>query len=165
MAYIVGSKVVHPCYGAGTIVKIQNKEVDAAVRSYYVISTISRPMQLMVAVDNADSAGLRKVGQETNLRQTLSVGAVRPADNEIPTDLRARQTEMREWLKSGAFDKVVEVVRRLFFLNARRPLGSVDRQMLDQGRELLAGELALSCDTKLNEAMHEIDGVLATMLS
>ena len=165
MAYHVGSKVVHPCYGAGTIVKIQEKEIDESIRQYYVISTISRPMQLIVAVDNAETAGLRQVGQERCLRQTLSIVGTKPPEAEIPTDLRVRQTEMKEWLKSGSFDRVVEVVRRLFFLNAKRPLGSVDKQLLDQGKELLAGELALSSDTKLNEAMREIDNVLANMLS
>ncbi|MHB9032055.1 MAG: CarD family transcriptional regulator [Anaerolineae bacterium] len=163
--YVVGAKVVHPCYGAGTITQIQVKDQEDQHRSYYVINTISRPMRLMVAVDNAESVGLRNVGQESFLRETLNVGSTPPPDNAISPDLRVRQTEMREWLKSGAFDKVVEVVRRLFFMNTRRPLGSVDRQMLDQGKELLAGELALSCDTKLHDAMHEIDGVLSGMLS
>lgn len=163
MQFGIGSKVVHPCYGAGTIVNIQEKEIDDEIRRYYVIRTISRPMQLMVAVENAESAGLRGVGQETSLRQTLSAGAVPPADGDISTDLRGRQNEMREQLKSGDFYQVVRVVRQLFFLNNRRPLGSVDRQLFDQGKELIAGELALSMDAQLNDAMHEVESVLATM--
>lgn len=163
MMYTVGSKVVHPCYGAGTIVKIQEKDIGTTMRRYYVIYTVGRPMQLMVAVDNAQSVGLRDVGPETSLRETLSAGSIAPSDGEISPDLRGRQMTMRERLKSGEFNQVVDVVRQLFFLNARRPLGSVDRQLFDQGKDLLAGELALSCDAEVTEAMHEIEGVLAHM--
>ncbi|NLV73639.1 MAG: hypothetical protein GXY52_02990 [Chloroflexi bacterium] len=163
--YPVGSKVVHPCYGAGTITKIQEKEVHEETRRYYVIYTINRPMELMVAVENAESTGLRTIGTQEELRQVLAEGATLPGEDEINTDLRARQNEMREWLKSGNFDQVVNVVRQLFFLNSRRPLGSVDRQLFDQGKELLAGELALSSDGNLASAMHEIEGVLAEMVA
>ena len=40
----VGAKVVHPCYGAGTIVRITEKNIGDAARAYYIISTVSRPM-------------------------------------------------------------------------------------------------------------------------
>ncbi|MHB1357390.1 MAG: CarD family transcriptional regulator [Anaerolineae bacterium] len=161
--YTVGAKVVHPCYGAGTIVKIQEKDIGTTIRRYYVIYTVGRPMQLMVAVENAQSVGLRDVGPEISLRETLNAGSVAPVDGEISADLRGRQMAMRERLKSGEFNQVVDVVRQLFFLNARRPLGSVDRQLFDQGKDLLAGELALSCDAEVTDAMHQIEGVLANM--
>jgi len=35
-------------------------------------------------------------------------------------------------------------VRLLFFMNNRRPLGTIDRQLFEQGKEMLASELALA---------------------
>lgn len=162
--YPVGSKVVHPCYGAGTVVHIQEKTIGPELHRYYVIDTVGRAMRLMVPVSNAGDAGLRHIGGEATLRQILDGCGIIPKAEEIDPDLRARQADMRERLKSGEFSVVVNVVRLLFFMNTRRPLGSVDRQLFDRGKELLAGELALASDVKMADAMREVEGTLARMV-
>lgn len=163
--YTVGSKVVHPCYGAGTIVRIQDKSIGDTTHAYYVINTVSRSMQLMVPVNGADEAGLRRVLNPEMLREALVACRDQPADGEINPDLRARQNDMREQLKSGNLAEVVDVVRQLYFLNSSRPLGTVDRQLFDQGKELLAGELSLTSGADLLSAMQEVEDNLALMLS
>ena len=162
--FSIGSKVVHPCYGAGTIVRVQEKSIGTDVHSYYVIRTISRSMQLMVPVNRADSFGLRMVGQEGELRDALLACRDTPSEEAIERDLRARQSDMRERLKSGDYDGVAEVVRTLFFMNSRRALGTVDRQLFEQGKEFLAGELALASNLDISGAMDEVQDHLAKML-
>lgn len=161
--YSVGSKVVHPYYGAGTVTHIQDKGSGDAIQIYYVIRTASRRMQLMVPVDRADGVQLRSVGDVAWLRTTLreSVLACPP---EASSDLRQRQEGMRANLKSGSFALIVGVARTLYVQNARRPLGTVDRQLFEQGKELLAGELAIASDVDLPEAMQEVDHILSELL-
>lgn len=163
--FTVGSKVVHPCYGAGTVMRIQEKSIGDTTHAYYVINTVSRSMQLMVPVRGADDAGLRQVVSSTSLRSYLVACHDLPQDGEINPDLRSRQTDMREHLKSGNLIEVVDVVRKLYFLNSSRPLGTVDRQLFDQGKELLAGELALATGAEMLTAMQEVEDNLAVMLS
>lgn len=163
--YSVGHKVVHPCYGAGTIIRIQEKSIGESNHSYYVIQTVSRSMQLMVPVNRAEEVRLRAVGEPNGLREALSICGQQPAEDGIPRDLRARQNEMRDRLKSGCFDAVADVARTLFFMNSRRPLGTVDRQLFDQGKELLAGELALAAGVEVGEAMQEVERTLSQMLA
>ncbi|MCD6520480.1 MAG: hypothetical protein J7M05_11230 [Anaerolineae bacterium] len=162
--YSVGSKVVHPCYGAGVVVRIQKKAIGETSHAYYIISTAVKSMQLMVPVHRAATVGLRQVGKAEKLRQILALCAQPPEEEEIEKDLRLRQAAMREKLKSGHFREVAEVVRMLFFLNSRRPLGTVDRQLLEQGKEFLAGELALASGQEVGEAMAEVEDCLARML-
>ncbi len=164
MSYTIGSKVVHPCYGAGTVVRIQDKSIGETSHSYYIIVTVSRGMQLMVPVSRAEDVRLRSVGDPLLLRDTLGVCAERPPAEQLERDLRARQAEMRDQLKSGVFLQVAEVARTLFFLNARRPLGTIDRQLFEQGKELLAGELALATGIAIVEAMQEVESSLNRML-
>jgi CarD family transcriptional regulator len=163
--YIVGSKVVHPCYGAGIIVGIQQKNISEATHYYYVIDTMARSMKLLVPVQQAQSIGLRDVGEENKLRNVLQACANRPEDGDISSDLRARQTGMRERLKSGRYPEVADVVRMLFFMNSRRPLGTIDRQLFDQGKEFLAGELALASGGELHAALQEVEDSLGRMFS
>jgi len=163
--YSIGSKVVHPCYGAGIVVRIQEKSIGEDSHSYYIIKTKSKSMQLMVPVQRAQSLGLRTVGELHQLRETLLDHCTTPCEGEINRDLRARQEVMREQLKSGSYDEVAGVVRILFFMNSQRSLGTIDRQLLDQGKELLASELALAADAEIGEAMQEIESNLGRMLA
>jgi len=162
--YSVGNKVVHPCYGAGIIGRVQEKSIGDTSHIYYVIDTVAKAMQIMVPVNRADEMGLRHVGDDGVLRSQLDQCSVMPDDSEIESDLRARQGAMREQLKSGDFTQVVQVVRVLFFMNSRRPLGTVDRQLMDQGKEMLASELALASDLEIDLATQQVEDALAEML-
>lgn len=162
--YSVGNKVVHPCYGAGIIGRVQEKSIGDTSHMYYVIDTVAKAMQIMVPVNRADEMGLRHVGNEGVLRSQLDRCGELPTESEIESDLRARQGDMREQLKSGDFAQVAQVVRVLFFMNNRRPLGTVDRQLLDQGKEMLASELALACDIEIDLATQQVEDTLAEML-
>lgn len=165
--YAVGSKVVHPYHGAGTIVRIQEKSIGDSTNFYYVIDTIPSPreMRLMVPVDDAERVGLRRVGEASNLREMLSSLAKAPAEEEIETDFRARKAVMTERLRSGEFAEVVKVVRELFAMSLQRSLGTTDRRFLEQGKEVLAGELALAADIDRAEAMQEIEEKLLEMVA
>jgi CarD family transcriptional regulator len=162
--FLKGSKVVHPFYGAGTIVEIQEKSIGESAHAYYIIDTVSRPMQLMVPVNRAEDVNLRPVAPALELRNGLEICCAPPAASEISKDLRARQAKMREQLKSGAFDQIANVTRLLYFMSTRRPLGTVDRQLLEQGKDLLAGELALASDLEIDLAKQEVEDRLMAML-
>ena len=59
--YEVGDKVVYPHHGAGKVMKIERKEVLGQLREYLTIQILHNDMTVMVPVENADRAGLRKV--------------------------------------------------------------------------------------------------------
>ena len=164
-AFAIGSKVVHPCYGAGTIDRIQEKSIAACSHFYYVISTVAKVMQIMVPVQRADDVGLRPVGKAADLRALLVTCQSVPPEGSMKSDLRKRQTAMREELKSGSFGQVADVVSRLYFLNQRRPLGTVDRQLYEQGKELLTSELSLAVGVEPSTAMEELEQNLAMMMA
>jgi len=165
MQYAVGSKVVHPRVGAGTILDIQKKSIGDSERIYYVIDPISQSMQLMVPVERAEDLGLRPARTAAELRGLLSACTVMPGPGEIAEDRKIRREDMREGLKSGRYSDVVQVVRKLFYLNSDRPLGSGDRRLLDQGKDLLAGELALALGWEMQQGMREVEDRLTQMLA
>ena len=164
--YAVGSKVVHPYHGAGTIVRVQEKTIGDSSNYYYIIDTIPSPreMRLMVPVEDAERVGLRRVGEASRLRDMLSALSEPPDEDEIESDFRARKAIMTERLRSGQFQEVVKVVRELFAMSTRRSLGTTDRRFLEQGKEMLAGELALAADIERSEAMQEIEEKLLEMV-
>lgn len=164
LMYSIGSKVVHPRHGAGTIVRVQEKRFGDVSNTYYVIDTVSRQMQVMVPVERAQSIGLRSVQAASELRQVLASCHVAPSEDEVEKDYRARQNVVGEQLKSGRYDEVASAVRVLFYMNSQRALGTTDRALFDRGKDILAGELALASDLEILEAMQEVEDNLAEML-
>jgi CarD family transcriptional regulator len=163
--YSVGSKVVHPCYGAGTVVRIQQKSLGEITHIYYVIDTLPGSMRVMVPINQANQVGLREVGSAERLRSILQDCGDAPDADDIDTNFRTRSAEMSEQLKSGSFEEVAEVVRMLFFMNSRRSLGMTDRRYFEQGKEILSGELALATGQDMGRAKQEVEGYLNGMLN
>lgn len=49
-------------------------------------------------------------------------------------------------------------------MNSKRALGTIDRQLFDQSKDFIAGELALACDLQIEDAKQEIEDLLMAML-
>ena len=159
--FSVGSKIVHPTCGAGVIVQIQVKSLGDRTTQYYVIETAVRGRQLFVPVDRGDAVGLHPVAGESELKSILEEPFEGPAKDGATADYKVRQEDMRERLKSGSFSEVFSVVRELHYINAQRPLGTVDRGLLDLGKELLASEYALAAGVDLVCGMREVEDSLS----
>ena len=162
-AFFIGAKVVHPNHGAGTVVNIQAKSIGSACHRYYVIET--HAMELMVPVGRADTMGLRRVGRLSILRNALCCCATPPDEEEVTQDHRARKAALDEELKSGSFECAVHAARLLFYLNARRPLGIIDRRLYDRAMNMLASELALASGVEIDDAEEEIELCLGRMMA
>lgn len=160
--YPVGSKVAHPSYGAGIVVGIGVKSIGKTSLSYYIIAMHS--MELMVPVKRAGALGLRHIGLLPSLRAALTCCCELPEKVESAQDYMARRVALGEKLKSGSFEQVASAVRVLYFLQAKRSLGSVDHQLLDRGMGILASELALASGQEMAGAKEEIEQLLARML-
>ena len=57
--FSVGDKVIHPSYGAGTVLEINEKQIGEQQRNYYVIELLAQAGTLMVPVSRASELGLR----------------------------------------------------------------------------------------------------------
>ena len=166
--FYVGSKVVHPCHGAGTIISIDKKRIGDAEHAYYIVDILdsSRTTQVMVPVKGAAKAGLRLVGRPRRLRMLLSRCGRRPSEDLVEPDYRRRCAVTTELIKSGSFRQLVDMVRGMTYLVARRsrPLGYSERVRLDQAKRLLASELALATDEQVDDVLEEVEWRLGRMV-
>jgi CarD family transcriptional regulator len=164
VAFQVGSRVVHPCYGAGEIVRIREKSIGEISHTYYVIEAVVGDMELMVPVKRADEVGLREVEPMSTLDRVLELCTVQPDPEEMESDYRRRKAELGEALKSGDYAEVADVARRLYFRGTTRVLGATDRAMLNRAKDLLASELAMSAGADAEWAMERVESCLAAMI-
>ena len=156
--YSVGDKVVYPHHGAGKIMKIEQKEVLGQQRDYLTIQILHNDMTVMVPVENADRAGLRKVVESDVVDQVLEV--LRGDPTKMPKNWSRRYKHNRDKLKTGDIFEVAEVVRNLAIRHADKGLSTGEKQMFSKAKKILASELMYARDFSEDEANAFLEEVL-----
>ncbi len=156
--YSVGDKVVYPHHGAGKISKIEQKEVLGQQRDYLTIQILHNNMTVMVPVENADRAGLRKVVGPDVVDQVLEV--LRGDPTKMPKNWSRRYKHNRDKLKTGDIFEVAEVVRNLAIRHAIKGLSTGEKQMFSKAKKILASELMYARDFSEDQANVFLEEVL-----
>lgn len=154
MQFKPGDRVVHPTYGVGNIVRLEERQLaEANMRLYYVLSADRSTVWVPV-----DAPGLRHVTSVRDLDKGRGLLQGRPAPLNI--DHRERRLTIGENLKSGSFQMLCEVVRDLAAFGWRKPLGDADAALLNRARESLCREWAAAGRMSTEDASAEIGALL-----
>lgn len=158
MVYNVGDKVVYPHHGAGTVVKKEKRDVLGQKREYLTIQILHNNMTVMVPVDSADKAGLRKVIATNDVEDVIAV--LRQDETKMPKNWNRRFKHNREKIKTGDIFELAEVVRNLSIREAEKGLSTGEKQMFNRAKKILASELMYARDMDEPEADKFLDTVL-----
>ena len=157
----MGDKVVYPHHGAGKIMKIEQKEVLGQLREYLTIQILHNDMTVMVPVENADRAGLRKVVDVRRRRPGHRRPPRRP--DAMPKNWSRRYKHNRDKLKTGDIFEVAEVVRNLAIRHADKGLSTGEKQMFSKAKKILASELMYARDFDEEQATLFLEELLETV--
>jgi len=158
LVYNVGDKVVYPHHGAGTVVKKEKRDVLGQKREYLTIQILHNNMTVMVPVDSADKAGLRKVIATNDVEDVIAV--LRQDETKMPKNWNRRFKHNREKIKTGDIFELAEVVRNLSIREAEKGLSTGEKQMFNRAKKILASELMYARDMDEPEADKFLDTVL-----
>ena len=142
--FSIGDKVVYPMHGAGTIEKIEQKEMLGNSQDYYIIKMPVGDMKLMVPTDKAENIGIREVAEKSVTDQVFSV-LQKPKDPYVHDVNWSKRYNMNaEKIKSGDILEVAEVVRELSHRHMQRGLSIGEKKMLSTAKNILLSEMVLS---------------------
>lgn len=157
MNFAAGDYVVHPAYGVGSILRLEEKQLaEAEMRLYYVLVVDNNTV--WVPVNSNGANGLRQVTPKQELEQYRRVLKSKPA--VLDRDHHKRRLEINERLKRGSFLAICEAARDLTAHGWRKPLNDVDASTLQKVRANLCREWAASEGVAVAEAAAEVDGLL-----
>ncbi len=157
----IGDKVIHPAYGAGTVLEINEKRIGEQQRTYYVIQLLTQAGTLMVPVGRAEDLGLRAPVEEPD--HVLTVLTSEPV--LLSNDHRERQESISTDIRSGDVLKISEAVRDLAHRDREDKLTEADLKLYRQAQDFLVGELALSQDVDMETARSQVTTVLERLSS
>ena len=137
----IGDQVVYPMHGAGTIEKIETKQILGEVRDYYVLRISYGDLKVMIPVDNSQRIGVRSIVDHETLQKAMALlGAETTAMSD---NWNRRNRDNMEKLKSGDLANVVEVIRTLMRADRVKKLSTGEKKMLSNARQILISEIVL----------------------
>jgi RNA polymerase-interacting CarD/CdnL/TRCF family regulator len=153
----IGDLVVHPAFGIGHIVKIEEKLFsEQETRLYYKVVRLKHSMWIRVEAQAV--SGLRLVTAKGDLDHYRDLLKSPPVS--LNTNLQQRQLDLVGRLTQGSFQGVCEVMRDLTAWGWREPLDRADATILQKTRDSLSQEWAAAAGVSTSEAIKEIDALL-----
>ena len=158
MGFKVGQKVVYPNHGIGTIERIEQKQIGAALLPFYTLRLAANNSLVLVPVSNASEVGLRSPissGECEMLLKALADDFASPAH-----DWKDRFKDFSEKMRTGDIFEVAEVVRNLAIRHADKGLSTGEKQMFSKAKKILASELMYAREFSEDEANAFLETVL-----
>lgn len=146
----VGDSIAYPMHGAGTITKIEDKEVLGEVHRYYHVSLPYSKMHVMVPVESSGAIGVRAVIDKSEIAAVFDV--LQRESEPMPSNWNRRYRENTEKLKTGDIYVVAGVVRNLVRSDREKRLSTGEKKLLDNAKQILESELVLAGNYTLDEA-------------
>jgi CarD family transcriptional regulator len=157
MPFKAGDFIVHPTYGVGNIVRVEEKRLaEDQPRWYYVI--VVDKSTVWVPVDENKVAVLRAVTPRKDLDRYRAVLKGQP--EALERDHTKRRTLINERVKQGSFQSLCEAVRDLSAQSWKRPLSEADLTLLQRLSHSLHREWAASANMPLPDAAAEVQALL-----
>jgi RNA polymerase-interacting CarD/CdnL/TRCF family regulator len=143
-----GDKVVHIRHGAGVVIETRTLVYEGKERIYFCIQLNDARHTLMIPVENVDTEELRPALVGTQLIEEV----LETAPLELSDNFRARQSDIRDKLKSRNPRKLTQALRDLVWLEHTHKLTNTDIRLRDSVLTALARELALRPETSIRNA-------------
>jgi CarD family transcriptional regulator len=157
MPFKAGDFIVHPTYGVGNIVRLEEKRLgEDRPRWYYVV--VVDKSTLWVPVDDSNPVGLRAVTPKKDLDRYRTVLKSQPG--ALERDHNKRRTLINERVRQGSFLSLCEAVRDLSAQSWKRPLSEADLTLLQRLSNSLYREWAASANVPLPVATAEVQALL-----
>lgn len=154
-----GSYVVCPGHGVGQVLNLESKDLGEEVKSFYIVKVISNGMTVMVPQDKKD--GLRELvtnNEVTDVFELLN-------DHDVKVDNSTWNRRHRDYVtkvKTGSLLEIADVLRSLYLLKSVKKLSFGERKMMDQCKDLIVREIAITTgqaegtvDTKIDSCFVE----------
>ena len=152
----LGDHVVCPGHGVGQVFSVETKELNGEMKSFYIIKIVSNGMKVMIPVESKD--GVRGLMGNTEINGVFEL----LQDHNVKVDQSTWNRRHREYtlkVKTGSLIEIADVLRQLLLLKMTKKLSFGERKMLDQCKELIVKEIALSTGSPEGSISEKIDSL------
>jgi RNA polymerase-interacting CarD/CdnL/TRCF family regulator len=154
----IGDRVVYPNQGICRITGVETKNIAGQNWEVVTLSREEDGATVMVPKAKVMGIGLRKVADVAAIERVFDELATPNTDPQL--DWKVRHRENAERMSGGGLTGTVEVLKGLHALSRLRPLPPKERELYDNARHLLVGEIAAAMNIALHVAEDNLDYAL-----
>jgi CarD family transcriptional regulator len=150
----IGEYAVCPGHGVGQISNIETKELGETTLQFYIVKIISNGMTVMVPTTKKD--GIRGLVGESEVNEVYNL----LQNHDVKVDTSTWNRRHREYMlkvKTGSLVEIADVLRQLLLLRESKKLSFGEKKMVDQCRELIIKEIAITTGTNEDSVSGKID--------
>lgn len=152
--FSIGDYAVCPGHGVGQICDIEERELGAQTKTFYIIKILANGMTVMVPTDS--ETGIRALVNDEDIKEVYTL----LNDHDVKVDNSTWNRRYREYsakIKTGSVIEIADVLRQLFLLKDKKALSFGEKKMLDQCRDLLSQEFSLTVHSDKNSINEKIN--------
>src|SRR5881394_3126695 len=154
----IGDRVVYPNQGICRITGVETKHIAGQNWEVVTLSREEDGATVMVPKAKVMVIGLRKVADVAAIDRVFDELANPKTDPQL--DWKVRHRENADRMSGGGLFGTVEVLKSLHALSRVRPLPAKERELYDNARHLLVGEIAAAMNIPLHVAEDNLDYAL-----
>src|SRR5438105_1712762 len=154
----VGDRVVYPNQGICRITGVSVKQIAGRDWEVVTIRIEQDGATVMVPRGRVMGIGLRKVADIDAIDKVFDLLAAPGNDPQL--DWKIRHRENADLMSGGGLFGTVAVLKSLHALSRVRPLPQKERELYDNARHLLVGEIAAAMNIPLHVAEDNLDYAL-----
>src|SRR3954465_14807339 len=154
----VGDRVVYPNQGICRITGVETKQIAGQNWEVVTLSREEDGATVMVPKAKVMGIGLRKVADVAAIDKVFDELANPNTDPQL--DWKVRHRENADRMSGGGLFGTVEVLKSLHALSRVRPLPAKERELYDNARHLLVGEIGAAMNIPLHVAEDNLDYAL-----
>lgn len=148
--------VIHNTHGLGQVLGIEERAMDGADITFYVVQT--HDLTIWVPVDENITRRLRAPNSASAFKKALAVFS-QPAE-KLPTDHRLRHQQLQERLKEGTVEAWCRLLRDLTADRSKHGWNDRERNLLNAVRKILVGEWSFSLSITPEQAELDLSRVM-----
>lgn len=156
MDYKIGDKVVHWMHGLGTVVAIEEMNLDGNVQAYYVVEV--EVLKLWVPVEEAHGGSIRYPAPANEFHTLFNI--LREPGRPLSDQQFQRKNELRERMEQRSLEGLCRVIRDLTDRARSHTLNQHDAAVLFRAEEQLLDEWELALGTNRADALRELEALL-----
>lgn len=154
VSFSSGEYVVYPTHGVGKVTNIAKQTIAGSELELLVVNFDKDKMTLRVPMAKLDKVGIRKIADDTTMKEALATLKGKPRVKKIMWSRRAQEYENK--INSGNPIAVAEVIRDLYRNENLAEQSYSERQIYEHALERLAAEVAVYDNSSIEEASKKL---------
>lgn len=159
--YSTGDQIIHPRYGAGTVVGKRKLTLKGKTRAYHIVELVGERGEVMIPVEAAGEMNIRPAIEDLSILEEIF--ALPPAI--LSDDYRARQASIQKQIQTREPEPLAQALRDLYWREQNEKLTAVETKMKGKLIKMISHEIAVVFpETTVDKATRQLTQMLTKMV-